>query len=292
LNQWLLLPPPSAPPPGSMAAAAPADRDRVVQLSAIAKVKPSRTPDEQYRENQQPAIFITAELNEEEAGLGSVVADIRGWMADVQMPAGYHWELGGHFLRQQEAFKSLLIVMIVAVILVFIMLAFQFRSVVLPLLIFLTQPLSLVSGLLALYVTRTPLNISSYMGAILLIGLDMKNGILLVEYIQQLRSQGMELRPALILAGRTRFRPILMTSLAAILGLLPLAFGAGPGAQMQQPLAIMVIGGLTANMLFTRLVIPVGYLVLERKKSRPPTAASKAAEPIVPTMTLATGEGK
>jgi multidrug efflux pump subunit AcrB len=292
LNQWLLLPPPPAPPPGSMAAAAPADRDRVVQLSAIAKVKPSRTPDEQYRENQQPAIFITAELNEEEAGLGSVVADIRGWMADVQMPAGYHWALGGHFLRQQEAFKSLLIVMIVAVILVFIMLAFQFRSVVLPLLIFLTQPLSLVSGLLALYVTRTPLNISSYMGAILLIGLDMKNGILLVEYIQQLRARGMELRPALILAGRTRFRPILMTSLAAILGLLPLAFGAGPGAQMQQPLAIMVIGGLTANMLFTRLVIPVGYLVLERKKSKPPTAVSKAAEPIVPTMTLATGEGK
>jgi multidrug efflux pump subunit AcrB len=149
-----------------------------------------------------------------------------------------------------------------------------------------------VSGLLALYVTRTPLNISSYMGAILLIGLDMKNGILLVEYIQQLRAQGMELRPALILAGRTRFRPILMTSLAAILGLLPLAFGAGPGAQMQQPLAIMVIGGLTANMLFTRLVIPVGYLVLERKKSRPPAAVSKVAEPTAPTVTLATGEGK
>ncbi len=99
------------------------------------------------------------------------------------------------------------------------MLAFQFRSVVLPLLIFLTQPLSLVSGLFALWLTNTPLNVSSYMGAILLIGLDMKNGILLVEYIQQLRAEGMELRPALLLAGRTRFRPILMTSLAAILGL-------------------------------------------------------------------------
>jgi len=157
--------------------------------------------------------------------------------------------------------------MAVAVILVFIMLAFQFRSVVLPLLIFLTQPLSLVSGLFALWLFNTPLNVSSYMGAILLIGLDMKNGILLVEYIQQLRHSGMELRQALIVAGRTRFRPILMTSLAAILGLLPLAFGAGPGAQMQQPLAIMVIGGLTANMLFTRMVIPVGYLVLERKKA-------------------------
>src|SRR5437660_11741981 len=94
----------------------------------------------------------------------------------------------------------------------------------------------------------------------------MKNGILLVEYSQELRGQGMELEPALLLAGRTRFRPILMTSLAAILGLFPLALGIGPGAQRQQPLAIMVIGGLTANMPFTRLVIPVGYLVLERLK--------------------------
>ena len=156
--------------------------------------------------------------------------------------------------------------MIAAVLLVYIMLVFQFRSVVLPLLIFLTQPLSLVSGLFALWITGTPFNISSGMGAILLIGLDMKNGILLVEYIQQLRQEGMELRPALLLAGRTRFRPILMTSLAAILGLAPLALGIGPGAQMQQPLAIMVIGGIAANMLFTRMIIPVGYLVLERRK--------------------------
>jgi multidrug efflux pump subunit AcrB len=189
-----------------------------------------------------------------------------------KIPPGYRWELGGHFIRQQEAFRSLLVVMIVAIILVYIMLAFQFRSAILPLVIFLTQPLSLVSGLFALWLTGTPLNVSSYMGAILLIGLDMKNGILLVEYIQQLRREGMELKEALILAGRTRFRPILMTSLAAILGLFPLALGIGPGAQMQRPLAIMVIGGLTANMLFTRLVIPVGYLVLERWKTKAKTA--------------------
>jgi HAE1 family hydrophobic/amphiphilic exporter-1 len=122
------------------------------------------------------------------------------------------------------------------------------------------------------------------MGMILLVGLDMKNGIILVEYIQQLRKEGMELRPALLQAGRTRFRPILMTSLAAILGMLPLAFGIGPGAQMQQPLAIVVIGGLTANMLFTRVVIPVGYLVLERKeKAAPKPVAVLAPIPVRPT---------
>jgi multidrug efflux pump subunit AcrB len=277
LGQWILLPPSGTTP-------APAGAARAVQLSDVATVVPVRTPDEQWRENQQPAAIVTADLNEDEAGLGSVVADIRGWMGGVQLPADYRWELGGHYLKQQEAFESLLVVMVVAVLLVFIMLAFQFRSVALPLLIFLTQPLSLVSGLFALWLTGTPLNVSSYMGAILLIGLDMKNGILLVEYIQQLRGEGVALRPALLEAGRTRFRPILMTSLAAILGLFPLALGIGPGAQMQQPLAIMVIGGLTANMLFTRMVIPVGYLVLDgfqhgRAAPPPPAAAIETPPP-------------
>jgi multidrug efflux pump subunit AcrB len=240
---------------------------RSVSVGSLATFEPKRTPDLQMRENLQPAVIITAELDESEAGLGAVVSDIRALMNDFHLPDGYRWELGGDYVQQQEAFRSLAVVMVVAVFLVFIMLAFQFHSVVLPLLIFLTQPLSMVSGLFALWLTGTPLNVSSYMGAILLIGLDMKNGILLVEYIQQLRREGMELRPALLLAGRTRFRPILMTSLAAILGLFPLALGIGPGAQMQQPLAIMVIGGLTANMLFTRVVIPVGYLVLERRST-------------------------
>jgi multidrug efflux pump subunit AcrB len=273
LNQWILLPETKLPASPSGALSGP---QRAVPVHALAAVQPVRTPDEQWRENLQPAIFVTAEQNEDEAGLNSMVADVREWMTTgVQLPAGYRWEIGGHYLKQQEAFASLLGVMLVAMLLVFIMLAFQFRSVVLPLLIFLTQPLSLVSGLFALWITGTPLNVSSYMGAILLVGLDMKNGILLVEYIQHLRQEGMALRPALLLAGRTRFRPILMTSLAAILGLLPLALGIGPGAQMQQPLAIMVIGGLTANMLYTRMVIPAGYEVLETLKGVSPPAKTR-----------------
>jgi multidrug efflux pump subunit AcrB len=248
---------------------------RVVPLYALAEIKRKRTTDEQWRENQRPVHYVTAELDEEKGGdLGAVVRDIRAKMQHIPLEPGYTWEIGGHYVQQMAAFKSFAVVMVVAVLLVYIMLVFQFRSVMLPLLIFLTQPLSLVSGLFALWITGTPLNVSSYMGAILLIGLDMKNGILLVEYIQQLRHEGMELRPALLLAGRTRFRPILMTSMAAILGLAPLALGIGPGAQMQQPLAIMVIGGITANMLFTRMIIPVGYLVLERRRERKPLAAS------------------
>ncbi len=264
LNQWILLPE-GAPSVAPSSAGQLSGLARHVPLSALARIERKRTPEEQWRENQRPVHYVTAELDEEEGGdLGGVVRDIRAEMRHIPLPAGYSWEMGGHYVQQQAALFSGAVVMIAAVLLVYIMLVFQFRSVVLPLLIFLTQPLSLVSGLFALWITGTPLNISSGMGAILLIGLDMKNGILLVEYIQQLRGEGMDLRPALLLAGRTRFRPILMTSLAAILGLAPLALGIGPGAQMQQPLAIMVIGGITANMLFTRMIIPVGYLVLDR----------------------------
>ncbi len=301
-RQWIMLPPGASMSSGEpQGLTGPA---RAVTLSEMATVTPVRSPDQLFREGMQPAIFVTAELKEEEAGLGSVVADIRSWMSEMNLPAGYRWELGGHYLRQQETFESLLLVTVVAVFLVFIMLAIQFRSVTLPFLLFvLTQPLSLISGLLALWLTNTPLNVSSCMGAILLIGLDMKNGILLVEYIQQLRSEGMELRPALIEAGRTRFRPILMTSLAAVLGLAPLAFGIGPGAQMQQPLAIMVIGGLTANMLFTRMMIPVGYLLWEtvtqgemsvpapvQSKPTPSTPKSREPEPVVLTPPLPPAE--
>ena len=272
LRQWVLLPEGKAPPPG-----VPQGPGRGVPLSEVAHVTPMRTPMEQWRQNQQPAAFVTAELDPH-ADLGTVAKDMPRWLSDVHFPPDYRWELGGHVLQQQSAFQSLAAVMLTAVLLVYLMLAFQFRSVVLPLVIFMTQPLSIVSGLFALWLTNTPLNISSYMGAILLIGLDMKNGILLVEYIQKLRAEGMALKPALMLAGHTRFRPILMTSLAAILGLLPLAMGIGPGAQMQQPLAVMVIGGLTANMLFTRAVIPAGYEVVEWLFGRSAEEAGAARE--------------
>ena len=174
-------------------------------------------------------------------------------------------------------------VLLVSAALVFLLLSVQFKSLSLPVLIFLAQPLSLMSALLALWLTGTPLNVSSFMGAILLVGLDVKNGIILVEYIGQLRDAGEPLHEALLHAGRTRFRPIVMTSLTTILALSPLALGMGPGAQMQQPLAIAVIGGLTANMLLTRLLIPVGYQLLmgpaEAKLRSAATAAPQRATP-------------
>jgi CzcA family heavy metal efflux pump len=240
-----------------------------VPLGQLATIRTVRSPNELWRENQQPVITVSAEL--EGRDLGSVNRELRAKLADVKFPPGYRWELAGSYRAQQESFASLRTVLIVAAALVFLLMGFQFRSVILPIRLFLVQPISLVSALFALWITGTPLNVSSFMGAILLIGLDVKNEIILIEYIGQLRGEGMPLHEALLKAGRTRFRPILMTSLCTILGLVPLALGMGPGAQMQQPLAIAVIGGLITNMLLTRLLIPVGYLVLVGRRGAAPS---------------------
>jgi multidrug efflux pump subunit AcrB len=233
-----------------------------VPLGQLATIRTVRSPNELWRENQQPVITVSAEL--EKRDLGSVNRELQKKFAELKFPPGYRWELAGSYRAQQESFDSLMTVLIVSAALVFLLLGFQFHSLTLPFLIFLAQPISLASALFALWITGTPLNVSSFMGVILLIGLDVKNGIILIEYIGQLRAEGMPLHEALLKAGRTRFRPILMTSLCTILGLVPLAMGLGPGAQMQQPLAIAVIGGLITNMLLTRLLIPVGYLAFEK----------------------------
>jgi multidrug efflux pump subunit AcrB len=254
---------PAGTPVTAANAAAPAPAGlNFVPLENLATIDLKRSANEKWRENQQPVITVTGELKEG-ADLAGVNQALAAKLAEVQFPAGYRWELAGSYRATQESFASLLTVMIVASALVFLLLGLQFKSVILPLLIFLAQPISLAAALFALWITNTPLNVSSFMGAILLIGLDVKNGIILIEYIGQLRAGGMPLHEALLVAGRTRFRPILMTSLTAICGLIPLALGHGPGAQMQQPLAIAVIGGLTANMLVTRLLVPIGYQVIQ-----------------------------
>ena len=256
-------------PPGASTAGSTGTGVGFVPLGQLASIRTVRSPNELWRENQQPVITVTAEL--EHGDLGAINADLRQKLSALNFPPGYRWELAGSYRAQQDSFASLMMVLVVASALVFLLLGFQFHSLVLPWLIFLAQPISLASALFALWLTHTPLNVSSFMGMILLIGLDVKNGIILIEYIGQLRSEGVPLREALLQAGRTRFRPILMTSLCTILGLVPLALGLGPGAQMQQPLAIAVIGGLITNMLLTRLLIPVGYLAFKGKEARAST---------------------
>ena len=161
---------------------------RLRPAGQLASIRVVRSPNELWRENQQPVLTVTARLDKRD--IGSVNRELESKLAALKFPPGYRWELAGSYRAQQESFQSLLVVLIVAAALVFLLMGFQFRSVILPIRLFLVQPISLVSAMFALWITGTPLNVSSFMGAILLIGLDVKNEIILIEYIGQLREQG------------------------------------------------------------------------------------------------------
>lgn len=236
-------------------------------LSAFADIRREAGQSELVRQDQRQMVALTAGLSGR--GLGSVTADVQALLAKTRLPPGVVYELGGQYESQQTAFRGLLMVFGLAIALVFLVLVVQFRSYKEPLVILFAAPVSLVGALLALWLTRTPLNISSFMGLIMLIGLVVKNGIILLDYAGKLRGEReTPLNAALREAGRVRLRPILMTTLCTIFGLAPLAIGLGAGAEMQRPLAIAVIGGLLLSTFVTLLVVPTISLQLEEFRLR------------------------
>jgi HAE1 family hydrophobic/amphiphilic exporter-1 len=175
------------------------------------------------------------------------------------LPPGYRAEIGGAYQAQQDSFRQFAVAIGLAVLLVFFVVLVAFRSYRQPLVMLAAVALAPIGVAIALAITRTPFNVSSFMGMLLLVGLVVKNGILLLDAANRRRREGRDVSEALVLAGRERLRPILMTTFAAIGGLLPLAFGIGAGAAMEQPLAIAVVGGLSTATFFTLLLIPVLY---------------------------------
>jgi multidrug efflux pump subunit AcrB len=236
-------------------------------LSAFADIEREAGQSELVRQDQRQMVAITAGL--ENRDLGSAIKDVRALLAKTNLPPGVTYELGGQYASQQAAFGGLLLVFGLALALVFVVLVVQFRSYTEPLVILFAAPVSLVGALVALLITRTPLNISSFMGLIMLVGLVVKNGIILLDYRDKLlEEKETTMRDALREAGRVRLRPILMTTLCTIFGLLPLAVGLGAGAELQRPLAIAVIGGLTLSTFVTLLVVPTLSLQLEEAGAR------------------------
>ncbi len=233
---------------------------QVLPLAAIATVIPSTAEEQILRENQQRYVSVAANL--QGRSLGAVQHDIQTRLKALQLPASYSLSNGGLSQSQQQAFQQLLLVLGLGVLLVYVVLVIQFRSFTQPLAIFTALPLALFGVVLALGLTHTPLNISSFMGIILLVGLVVKNGIILLQYTNTLHAAGKSLEEALVEAGEVRLRPILMTTLCAILGLLPLALGIGAGSGLQQPLAIAVIGGLSLSAIFTLIFVPVVFRVI------------------------------
>jgi len=233
----------------------------IVPLSATSSVSTAEGEDELHREDLKQMVPITARL--EGRGMSSAVADIRQMMASVALPLGYSWTLGGLYESQQASFRSLMMVAAVAVLLVFGLLVAQFRRFRSAIVILSAAPLSLVGAFGLLLVTRTPLNVSSFMGLILLVGLIVKNGIILVDYADIISKEEPDRLEALARAGAVRLRPILMTTLCTLFGLLPLALGLGAGAEMQKPLAIAVIGGLSVSTVVTLVFVPALLALVE-----------------------------
>ena len=231
-----------------------------VPLSSLGTFENVPGISELNRENQRRVVTVDGGLSGRD--LGSAMRDVSALMSKETLPPGVTYELAGQYKSQSESFQNLLLVLGLAIVLVFAVMLFQFGSFTAPLVILLIMPLSLFGVSFGLWVTGTPLNVSSFMGAVMLVGIVVKNGILLLDQAQAGERAGMALEDAVIHAGEVRLRPILMTTLTAILGLVPLALGLGAGAEMQKPLAIAVIGGLAFSTLFTLLFAPLLYVLL------------------------------
>jgi CzcA family heavy metal efflux pump len=239
--------------------------DKLIPLGSVAHMERSNGQSELLRENLRSMALISGHL--EGRDLGSAVSEIRAELEKLKLPVGYSYEIGGQYESQQQSFRELLMVFGIAVVLVFVILVIQFRGWLPAILILLAAPLSLGGALLLLRLTGTDLNVSSAMGVILLIGLVVKNGIMLLDFSERLHEQGESFEAAIAHAGRIRLRPILMTTFCTLFGLLPLALGLGAGAELQRPLALAVIGGLTLSTLVTLLIVPGLYGAIKMRRS-------------------------
>lgn len=236
-----------------------------VPLGSIATLTPDRASSDIVDQNGVRVMMMTANYS---GSLSSAISGIREVLAKHPLPAGYSYTLGGAYEAQQQSFKQFALVIAIAIILVYFVMLSTFASLRLPLVILTAIPLALIGVALGLFVTGTPFNVSSFMGLLLLVGLIVKNGILLIDVANRRRLEGASVLDALVAAGRLRLRPILMTTFAAIGGLLPLALGLGAGSEMEKPLAIAVIGGLSTATAFTLGVIPVLYAGFTAKEAR------------------------
>jgi multidrug efflux pump subunit AcrB len=236
---------------------------RTAPVAALATIAPSGGQTLLTRENLRQMVLVSARL--EGRDLGSTAAEITAKLRQLKLPVGYTWEVGGQYLAQRQAFRELLQVLAIASALVFVILVVHFRAFSAAMLILGAAPLSLAGALLALLATGTELNVSSAMGLVLLIGLVVKNGIVLLDYADRERERGAAAIDAVYGAARVRLRPILMTTLCTLFGLVPLALGLGAGAELQRPLALAVIGGLTLSTLITIYLIPALYVGVHRQ---------------------------
>ncbi len=237
-----------------------------IYLKDIANIEKGVGPILIERKYQQRVIHITA--NATGRPLGDVATDLSNQFNKLHMPPGFYINMSGEVAQQKGAFASMFFALLLAIMLIYMIMASQFKSLIDPFIIMFSVPMGFIGVLWMLFLTGTTLSIESFMGVIMMIGIVVSNGILLVDYTNRLRGEGIELHEAVVKAGRTRLRPILMTSLATILGLIPMAIGIGTGSETNMPLARAVIGGLLVSTVLTLVLIPTLYTVFEERFKR------------------------
>jgi HAE1 family hydrophobic/amphiphilic exporter-1 len=239
-------------------------RNKVVYLGQVATIEKGEGPIQITRENQSRRVAVTANISGRD--LGSVIRDIKGRLGNIdkQLPSGYFVEFGGSYDQMQEAFKILAAAFALASLLVYMVMASQFESFRHPFIIMFTIPLGIIGVVLGLLVTGRSVNLPVWIGVILLAGIAVNNGIVMIDYINQLRRRGVENRQAVIDGAVTRLRAVLLTALTTVLGMLPMALSTSEGSEFRAPMAITVLGGLTATTFLTLFVIPIIYSLFEK----------------------------
>jgi HAE1 family hydrophobic/amphiphilic exporter-1 len=236
------------------------------RLQEIATIELTQAPKEIFRRNQDRISKVMANIDSNKP-LDKIAQDVRLALANIELPLNYSVTVTGEEEKRQESMNSLMFAMILSIILVYMVLASQFESLLHPFTILLTIPLAIVGAVLLFFVTGTTINIMGIIGIVMLVGIAVNNSIILVDRINQLKSSGLALTDAIVQAGQQRIRPILMTTLTTILALLPLTFDVGEGGSLRSPMAIAVVGGLITSTLMSLIVIPCVYNVIERTRN-------------------------
>ncbi|MFP5249896.1 MAG: efflux RND transporter permease subunit, partial [Acidobacteriota bacterium] len=234
-------------------------------LGTLAQITQLPPQHEILRENLQRYLLVAADL--EGSNLGGVMANVQQAVAALNLPPAVRVVYGGTYQVQQQSFHDLMRVLLLALVLVFGVLLAEFRNFPAPTAILTSSVLSIAGVIVALLITNVTFNVASFMGLIMVIGIVAKNGILLLDADEHFRAQGASARDAMLHAAQRRLRPIVMTAIAAVCGMLPLAFAIGAGSQMLQPLAIAVIGGLTISMALSLVITPLVYYLLTRNRA-------------------------
>jgi len=232
-----------------------------IPLKEIAEVTVGSGPKGIDRENQQRIVNVSGNISER--FLGKVIQDAQQQLEKLVLPEDYRYEFVGQNREMQESFLELALALVLSIILVYMIIAAQFESLLMPLAVMFSVPFSLIGVILALLLADKSLNVLSYIGIIMLVGIVVNNSIVLIDYINKLRQKGMERNEAIILGGETRLRPILMTMFTTVLALVPMAIGIGEGAELRAPMAITIIGGLTSSTFLSLIIVPIFYTFLD-----------------------------